>query len=165
MKKEKYSQFSASLSRRGDKNTQKNYTRKALMPQITTVLWSLTYSQTSWKAKSCGTEAASLWTKLVEVMGLQLSYFKSEKMMLWKCFSQYSSKFGKFSSGHKTGKGQFSLQSRRKAMPKNVQTNTQCHSSHSLAKECSKFSKLGFNSMRTGKFQMFKLDLEKAEEP
>ena len=34
-----------------------------------------------------------------------------------------------------------------------------------LAKWCSKFSKLGFNSMWTKKFQMFKLDLEKAEEP
>ena len=30
------------------------------------------------------------------------------------------SKFGKLSSGHKTGKGQFSFQSQRKAMPKNV---------------------------------------------
>ena len=29
---------------------------------------------------------------------------------------------GNLSSGHKTGKGQFSFQSQRKAMPKNVQT-------------------------------------------
>ena len=34
----------------------------------------------------------------------------------------------------KTGKDQFSLQSQRKAMPKNVQTPTQLHSSHTLAK-------------------------------
>ena len=33
--------------------------------------------------------------------------FKSEKMMLLKCCTQYASKFGKFSSGHRTGKGQF----------------------------------------------------------
>ena len=33
------------------------------------------------------------------------------------------------------------------------------------SKECSKFSKPGFNSTRTENFQMFKLDLEKAEEP
>ena len=33
------------------------------------------------------------------------------------------------------------------------------------SKECSKFSKPGFNSMWTVNFQMFKLDLEKAEEP
>ena len=45
-----------------------------------------------------------------------------------------ASKFGKLSSGHRTGKGQFSLQSQRKAMPKNVQTTTQLHSSHMLVK-------------------------------
>ena len=28
-------------------------------------------------------------------------------MMLWKCCTQYASKFGKLSSGHRTGKGQF----------------------------------------------------------
>ena len=32
------------------------------------------------------------------------------------------SKFGKLSSGHRTGEGQFSSQSQRKAIPKNVQT-------------------------------------------
>ena len=44
------------------------------------------------------------------------------------------SKFGKLSSGHRTGKGQFSFQSQRKAMPKNAQTTTQMHSSHTLVK-------------------------------
>ena len=33
--------------------------------------------------------------------------------MLWKCFTQYASRFGKLSSGHRTGKGQFSFQSQR----------------------------------------------------
>ena len=84
-------------------------------------------------------------------------------MILWKCCTQYASKFGKVSSGHKTGKGQFSFQSQRKTMPKNAQTTAQ--SSHTLAKKCSKFSKPGFNNMWTMNFQMFKLDLEKAEEP
>ena len=37
---------------------------------------------------------------------------------------------GKLSSGHRTGKGQFSFQSQRKAMPKNTQTTAQLHSSH-----------------------------------
>ena len=45
-------------------------------------------------------------------------------MTLWKCCTQYASKFGKLSSGHRTGKGQFLFQSQRKAMPKNVQN---CH--------------------------------------
>ena len=39
------------------------------------------------------------------------------------------------------------------------------YSSHMLAKLYSKFSKLGFNSKWTKNFQMFKPDLEKAEEP
>ena len=37
-------------------------------------------------------------------MEFQLSYFKSWKMMLWKCCTQYASTFGKLSSGHRTGK-------------------------------------------------------------
>ena len=41
---------------------------------------------------------------------------------------------GKFSSGHRTGKSQFSSQSQRRAMPKNVQTSAQLHSSHTLVK-------------------------------
>ena len=65
-------------------------------------------------------------------MEFQLSYFKSWKMMLWKCCTQYTSKLGKLSSGHRTGKGQFSFQSQRKAMPQNAPTTTQLHSSHTL---------------------------------
>ena len=45
-----------------------------------------------------------------------------------------SRKFGKLSSGHRTGTGQFSFQSQRGAMPKNVQTTAQLHASHKLAK-------------------------------
>ena len=37
------------------------------------------------------------------------------------------------SSGHRTGKGQFSFQSQRRAMPKNVETTIQLHSFHMLA--------------------------------
>ena len=51
-----------------------------------------------------------------------------------KCCTQYISKFGKLSSGHRTGKGQFSFQSQRKAMPKNSQTTAQLHSSHTITK-------------------------------
>ena len=47
---------------------------------------------------------------------------------------QYASKFGKLSSGHRTGKGQFSFQSQRKAMPKNAQTTEQLHSFDTLVK-------------------------------
>ena len=40
----------------------------------------------------------------------------------------------KLSSGHKTGKDQFSFQSQRKATPKNARTTAQLHSSHTLVK-------------------------------
>ena len=50
-------------------------------------------------------------------------------------------------------------------MPKNVQTTAQLHSSHMLAKKCSKFSKPGFKSTLTMNFHMLKVDLEKTEKP
>ena len=40
----------------------------------------------------------------------------------------------KICSGYRTGKGQFSFQSQRRAMPKKVQTSAQLHSFHTLAK-------------------------------
>ena len=72
--------------------------------------------------------------RLVEVMEFQLSYFKSYKMMLSKCYTEYASKFGKLNSGHRTGKGQFSFQSQREAMPKNAPTTAQLYSSRTLAR-------------------------------
>ena len=50
-------------------------------------------------------------------------------------------------------------------MPKNIQITAQLHSSHTLAKQCSKFSKPGFSNTCTINFQIFKLVLEKVEEP
>ena len=55
--------------------------------------------------------------------------------ILWKCCTQYASKLGKLSSGHRTGKCQFSFQSLRKAMSKKAQSTAQVHSSHTLAGE------------------------------
>ena len=46
-----------------------------------------------------------------------------------------------------------------------VQTSAQLHSFHMLARSCSKSSKIGFNSTCTENFQIYKLDLEKAEVP
>ena len=85
--------------------------------------------------------------------------------MLLKCCTQYASKFGKLSNGEITGKGQFSFQSQRRAMSKNVLTTMQLYSSHLLARQCSKFSKPGFSNTWTMNFQMFKLDLQKSEKP
>ena len=86
-------------------------------------------------------------------------------MILLKCFTQYASKSGKLSSGHKTGKGQFSFQSQRRAITKNVQTIIQLHSFYMLARLCSKSFKLSFRSMLTKNFKMYKLGLEKTEKP
>ena len=66
--------------------------------------------------------------------GIPAELFKIPKDDAVKCCTQYASKFGQLNSGHRTGKGQFSFQSQRKAMPKNVQTTTQLHSSHTLVK-------------------------------
>ena len=156
--------------------------------------------------------------------------------MLWKCCTQYASKFGKLSSGHRTGKGQFSFQSQRsesevsqscstlynpvdcslpgfsvhgifqarvlewvavsfsrgssqprnwtqvshiagrrctiwatkeaqrKAVPKNVQTATQLHSSHT-SKVMLKILQARLQQYVNHELQMFKLDLEKTEDP
>ena len=72
--------------------------------------------------------------KASEGDGIPVELFQILKMMLWKCCTQHASKFGKLSSGHRTGKGPFSFQSQRKAMPKNAQTTSQLHSSHMLVK-------------------------------
>ena len=50
-------------------------------------------------------------------------------------------------------------------MAKIVQSTAQLHSFNRLAKYCSKFSKLGFKSMWTESFQVYKLGLKNAEEP
>ena len=51
-------------------------------------------------------------------------------MILLKCYIRYDSKFGKLSSGHRTGKDQFSFESQRRAMPKNVHFHTIALISH-----------------------------------
>ena len=43
----------------------------------------------------------------------QLSYFKSQKILLSKCCTQYVRKFGQLSGGLRTGKGQFTFQCQR----------------------------------------------------
>ena len=66
--------------------------------------------------------------------GIPVELFQILKDDSVKVLTQYDRKIGKLSSGHRTGKGQCSLQSQRKGMPKNAQTTTQLHSSHTLVK-------------------------------
>ena len=64
--------------------------------------------------------------------GIPVELFQILKDDALKRCTQYARKFGKLSSGHRTGKGQFSFQSQRRARPKNVQTTAQIHSSYML---------------------------------
>ena len=66
--------------------------------------------------------------------GIPVELYQILKDDAVKVLHSSASKFGKLSSGHRTGKGQFSFQSQRKAMPKNAQTTAQLHSSHMLVK-------------------------------
>ena len=63
-----------------------------------------------------------------------------------KCCTHYVSKFGKPSSGHKTGKGQSSSQFPRRAALKNAQTTRQLPSPPMLVRLRSNPFKLGFSS-------------------
>ena len=67
-------------------------------------------------------------------VGIPAELFQTLKDDAVKVCTQYASKFGKLSSGYRNGTDQFSFQSQRKAMPENVQTTAQLHSSHVLAK-------------------------------
>ena len=71
----------------------------------------------------------------------------------------------KTQQGHRTGKDQFSFQSLRKAMPKNAQTTTQLHSSH-ISKVTLKILQARLQQYVNCEIpDVFKLVLEKAEEP
>ena len=72
---------------------------------------------------------------------------------------QYDSKFGNFSNGHRTGKGQCSFQFQRKAMPNYCKIALISHASKVM------FKILQARLQQYVKLQMFKLDLEKEEEP
>ena len=66
--------------------------------------------------------------------GIPVKLFQILKDDAVKVLHSICQQIWKLSSGHRTGKGQFSFQSQRKAMPKNAQTTTQLHSFNMLAK-------------------------------
>ena len=82
--------------------------------------------------------------------------------MLWKCCTQYASKFGKLSSGHRTGKGRF--------FPKKGNAK-ECSNYRTIAlishasKVMLKILQARLQQYKTMNFHMFNLALEKAEEP
>ena len=66
--------------------------------------------------------------------GIPVELFQILKDDAVKVLHSISQQIWKINSGHRTGKGQFSFQSQRKAMPKNTRTTAQLHSSHTLVK-------------------------------
>ena len=66
--------------------------------------------------------------------GILAELFQILKDEAVKVLHSNVSKFGKLISGHRTRKGQFSFQSQRRTMPKNVQTTVKLHLFHMLAK-------------------------------
>ena len=90
----------------------------------------------------------------------QLSYLKSWKIMPLKCCTQYVSKFGKRSSDWKRS---VFIPIPKKGNAKECAKYHQLCSFHTLERLCSKSFKLGFSSIWTENFQMYKQDLEKAE--
>ena len=66
--------------------------------------------------------------------GIPVELFQILKDDAVKVLHSICQQIWKLSSGHRTGKGHFSFQSQRKAMPKNAPTTAQLHSSHTLVK-------------------------------
>ena len=66
--------------------------------------------------------------------GIPVELFQILKDAAVQMLHSICQKIWKTQQWPRTGKGQFSLQSQRKAMPKNVQTTAQLHSSHMVAK-------------------------------
>ena len=66
--------------------------------------------------------------------GIPVELFQILKDDAVKVLHSVCQQIWKPSSGHRTGKGHFSFQSLRKAMPKKAQTTTQLHSFHMLVK-------------------------------
>ena len=136
--------------------------KKILMTRITMMMWSP-------KARHPG-----VWSKVVLRKyymnkssggdGILAKLFQILKNDAVKVLQSICQQIWKTSNGYRTGKGQFSFQSQRMAMPKNVQITLQLLSFHILVRRRSKSFKLDFSSMWTENFQMYKIDLEKTEE-
>ena len=82
-------------------------------------------------------------------------------MMLLKCCTQHDRKFGKLSSGHKTGKGQFSFQPQRRAIQN---YHTIAFISHA-SKVMLKTLQARFQQYVNQELSDIQADLEKIEEP
>ena len=85
--------------------------------------------------------------------------------MLWKCCTQYARKFGKLSSGHRTGKGSVFIPIPKKGNAKDCSNYCTIALVSHANKVILKILQARLQRTWTENFQMSKLDLEKAEEP
>ena len=111
-------------------NTQKNYTKKVLNDPdshhsvITHLEPDILEGEIKWALGSITTNKASGGDR---IPGELFQILKDDAV---KALHSTCHKFGKLSSGHQTGKSQFSFQSQRKTILNNVQITTQLHSFH-----------------------------------
>ena len=84
--------------------------------------------EVKWALRSITTNKAS------GADGISVELLKILKYDAVKVLHPICQQIWKTSNGHRTGKGPFSFQSQRKVMTKNVQTTTQLHTFHMLAK-------------------------------
>ena len=99
-------------------------------------------------------------------MGFQLSYFKSWKMMLLKVLHSICQQIWKTQQWPQECKRSVFIPNQRRAVPKNVKTTIHLHSFLMLVKLYSKILQGRLQQyLKTKTFQVYKLDLEKADEP
>ena len=122
------------MLRRGVKNTQKNYTRKDLHDPdkhdgvITHLEVDIPEREVKWALGSITMNKASGGD------GIPVELFKMLKDDAVKVLHSICQQIWKSQQWPQDWKRSVSFQSQRKAMPKNVQTTTQLHSSHTLGK-------------------------------
>ena len=86
-------------------------------------------------------------------------------MMPSRCCSQYVYKSERPSSGHRTGKGQFSSQFLRRGELKECSNHRTIAFISREIRSCLNSCILGFSIMQTKNFEMSKLGLEREKEP
>ena len=122
------------ILRRGGKNTQKNCTKKYLNNPdnhdgvITHLEPDILECEVRWALESITTNKASGGDRI------PVELFQILKDDAVKVMHSICQQIWKTQQWSQAGKGQFSFQSQRKAMPKDAQTTAQLHSSHMLVK-------------------------------
>ena len=96
--------------------------------------------------------------------GIPAELFQILKDDALKCCTHYASKFGKLSRGHKTGKDQFYSNSKERQCQR-MFTLLHNYTHFTCYKVILKILQARLQSTQNENFQMYKLDLEKAEEP